>query len=543
MPILEVKNVRNLSNPIAKTVVIILMACASVSGQENVLFFVNPYTFNPSYAGVEGRPSFSLSYRRQWIDVEGSPRTGNLSFHLPLKKYVSVGASLVNDKRGLFNTTAVMVSGAYTVLLGDFKSMRFGISAGGGTSKLDLSEVDDAQDPALLNAGNSFLQGNAGISFHLKSFHGGITLPNLFEPSYISGNASTFNPLQNLVVHASNRFYWLRNKHMLEPHLLYRYRRGQPSQFEAVIVYHMNNVIWLGGSYKQGYGNSAFLGFHFNKALGVGYSYTFKTASGNELNSPSHEIQLTLLLGQKRKDIPFYSFVDTDKEKRLQHHKHQSASDIIAQNRKNKNKQITKEKPPMINENHQARLPEDVTQKQAKTKTQPSKNPVIKQPEDKTPATQKQPEKKPVVKEPVKKLGTMPHVHDTLHPAHEEEKERIARLAVHADNPAEHHGEDPNAHPHAERHEFVKRGGHSEELEIGDFVIAGVFRSKINAEHFAEGLKLHGFNTVDHGHLTEKNLWYVYLAHTDNLEAAKAERDKFRKMKIFRDAWLLTVHH
>jgi hypothetical protein len=80
-------------------------------------------------------------------------------------------------------------------------------------------------------------------------------------------------------------------------------------------------------------------------------------------------------------------------------------------------------------------------------------------------------------------------------------------------------------------------------MEIGDFVIAGVFRSKVNAEHFAAGLKQHGFNTADHGHLTEKNLWYVYLAHTDNLDKAKAERDKFRKMKIFRDAWLLTVHH
>jgi hypothetical protein len=73
-------------------------------------------------------------------------------------------------------------------------------------------------------------------------------------------------------------------------------------------------------------------------------------------------------------------------------------------------------------------------------------------------------------------------------------------------------------------------------------VVAGVFRSKVNAEHFADGLKQHGFK-ADHGHLTLKNLWYVYIAQTDNIEAAKAERDKARKLLMFRDAWLLTVHH
>jgi hypothetical protein len=48
---------------------------------------------------------------------------------------------------------------------------------------------------------------------------------------------------------------------------------------------------------------------------------------------------------------------------------------------------------------------------------------------------------------------------------------------------------------------------------------------------------------ADYGHLTEKNLWYVYLIQTTDINAARAERDRLRKMKLFRDAWLLTVHH
>lgn len=508
------------------------------------MFFVNPYAFNPSYAGVEGRPSFYLTYRRQWVNVEGSPQVGTLSFHTPMKKFMSMGASIINDKRGLFNTTSGLVSGAYTVTLGDFKSLRFGLSAGAGVSSIDLSSVDDTNDPALANGTNSFLQGNAGISLHIKSFHGGIALPAIFERPYISGGTSSFKPTQSVVLHASNRFYWYKNKHMLEPHVIYRLNSVIPSQLEAALVYHVNNVLWAGASYKQHMGSSAFAGFHFNKVFGIGYGYTFKMASGSDLNSPSHELQLTLLLGARRKDIPFYSFVDTDKEKRLQHHKYTSASEAIAHNKSNK-PPVKEEHAPVKEQNHQARLPETV----AKTPVEPARKPA-EQPV-KTEATPvKTPEKKPeVVKQtqtqaqtPKPKLGEMPHKHDTLHPAHQEEREKIARLETHAANPTEQHDEHVDFHPHAERHEFVKRGNHVEELEIGDYVVAGVFRSKINAEHFSQGLNGHGFKT-DHGHLTEKNLWYVYLAHTDNIEKAKAERDKYRKMKIFRDAWLLTVHH
>jgi hypothetical protein len=118
----------------------------------------------------------------------------------------------------------------------------------------------------------------------------------------------------------------------------------------------------------------------------------------------------------------------------------------------------------------------------------------------------------------------------------------LQRLEAHAENPTEHHGDDPSIHPHAERHEFVKRGGHNEELEIGDYVIGGVFRSSANAKHFAEGINKMGFK-AEYGHLTEKNLWYVYLMQTDDINAARAERDRVRKMKLFRDAWLLTVQH
>jgi type IX secretion system PorP/SprF family membrane protein len=533
-------------------VLFFIIQAITAHGQDNgnyAQFFVNPYTFNPSYAGVEGRPAFYLSYRRQWINVDGSPQIGNLTFHTPLQKF-SVGANINNDKRGLFNTTSVLISGAYTIPLGDFKSMRFGLSAGGGFNMLDRSKVTDTQDPALTNGGNnSYMIGNAGVSFHIKSFHGGISLPAIFQPGYAPGSTSTLKPLQTVLIHASNRFYWAKNKHILEPHVIYRYNIAFPSQLEMALVYHVNNIAWIGGSYKQFFGSSAFLGFHFNKALGIGYSYSFNNQRVNALSSPSHEVQLTLLLGEKRRDIPFYSFIDTEKEKKIKHPKSPSASTVIAQNRNNKTPVTEKpsmDKPTLdkpVEQNHQARLPDAISKKNQPIK---KKEPVVDKPVEKKTVTQEPVKPLPVKQEPVKlsakTLGQMPHVHDTLHPMHAEEKEKIARLELHAEDPTAEHNDAPGTHPHGERHEYVKRGNHTSELPIGDFVVAGVFRSEINAKHFADGLIQHGFK-ANFGHLTEKNLWYVHIAHTDNIEAARAARDKYRKMILFRDSWLLTVHH
>jgi hypothetical protein len=47
---------------------------------------------------------------------------------------------------------------------------------------------------------------------------------------------------------------------------------------------------------------------------------------------------------------------------------------------------------------------------------------------------------------------------------------------------------------------------------------------------------------ADYGHLTVKNLWYVYIVKTSDINEARAARDKYRQMKIFKDAWLLTTH-
>ena len=295
-------------------------------------FFFNPYSLNPSFAGIDGHSVLSVAYRKQWSGIEGGPEIYNFSFHTPLKAGLNLGMNAANDKRGILSNTGMLVTLGYSVPLGEGKYLRFGLSGGGSWNTIDLTKVNPAtiaSDPALINLlnQNASIIGNAGASLHLKSFHAGFTIPNLFAPSYVSEDAFTITevkPLQAFVVHASNRFYFADNKHVFEPYVVYRHNENLPDQLEAAAVVHLNHIIWVGGSWKQEFGISALGGIKLNNKFAIGGSYTLKNTGVNELSFPTYEIHLSLLGGPSKSNdksnakhtAPFYSFVHTELPKK-----------------------------------------------------------------------------------------------------------------------------------------------------------------------------------------------------------------------------------
>jgi hypothetical protein len=286
-------------------------------------------------------------------------------------------------------------------------------------------------------------------------------------------------------------------------------------------------VIWFGGSFKQDFGASFLGGLKVNEVLAIGGSYSLKQSGINELNSPTYEIQLSYLAGKKKKNAEVYSFVSTVKEKERKT-QHKSASEAIAEKRKQQELEKKKQEETLAKQKKEEEQARELASKEEEKKRAEAL--ALQQ------AAEKNHDGGPRLKADVLALD-LP-LYDT---AHHQEQDRISRLTEHAGDPDELHGQTDAAHPNAERHEFVKRGSHQEELALGEYVIAGVFKSDANAKHFSEGLVKMGF-TADYGHLTERNLWYVYIVQSNDINVARTERDKYRQMKIFKDAWLLTVH-
>lgn len=491
-------------------------------------FYLNPYLYNPSYVGIDGQSALSLTYKKQWMTVQGAPTIANFTLQTPLSPRAGFGLSITNDARGLLNNSSVLLTFGYNVALAKNAFIRFGISGGGAWNTLDMAKMESLNnDPALANIleNNASLSGNAGISLHVKTFQLGASMPSILSPSYLSQedfSITEIKPFQSIIVNASNRFYFGEDKHIFEPYALYRINADLPPQFEVAGVLHLNHVIWLGGSYKQDFGISALGGLKLKNSLAIGASYSLQNSGVNELNSPSFEVSLNVLLGKRKKDAPLYSFVNTVKEKEKKPLR-KSASELIAEKRKVEEEARKKQ----LDEQARIRKEEEEAQKRVDELARKSREEEAARAREEEAVLARQAEEARA----------------------KEAQEALAREAQLAKNTAD----TPVVKPAetqttvapppviaAERHETFKRGGHPKELGAGDYIIAGVFSSEANATRYTNGLKQLGY-PADNGFLTQKQLWYVYIYRSRDINDAKVQRDKHRKLRMFKDAWLLTI--
>jgi len=492
------------------TILLIALACCAVNAQNYsnfTQFFVNPSSVNPSYVGVDGYNSIFLGYRRQWLGLQGGPSLGYVSLQSPLSNKLAFGGTLVNDTKGLLSASSANFSAAYSIDVGTGKSVRFGLSLGANWNKVDVQKLNFVTqgDPMLSELmSNSFQPlGSAGVSYHGKSFHGGISIPNIFAPSYLSADAVNFSkvaPFTQIIINASNRFYFDNHKSVVEPYVLYRLNSSLPSQFEVATIVHLKNKLWFGGSYKQNFGISAMAGIHMNKLATLGYSYTFKNVGTNNISFASHEIQLAFLFGKRQKNTMMYSFVDTEIEK-----KKKTPAQLAAEKKQR--------------------------EEEAKKAALAKKEQEVK----KTPEPVKQ---KPVNTDSIANAQRLAEEEDRKQREHEAELNAL--MDAHLKDSVAHIKVGPP--PAVERHEFVKKGNHEKDMDYSNYVIVGAFRAEANARNYDEQLVRLGFPEAHYGFVSVRNLWYVYIASSTNVESAKSIRDKYRQSTIFKDAWLLTVH-
>ena len=94
------------------TILIVTLSSVSIIGQDIPIFthyYANPYIYNPAYAGIEGRPTVSLTHRQQWIGIEDAPITSNLTFHMPVVGGFSMGLNVTQDKFGIFKSSGALL--------------------------------------------------------------------------------------------------------------------------------------------------------------------------------------------------------------------------------------------------------------------------------------------------------------------------------------------------------------------------------------------------------------------------------------------------
>jgi len=455
-------------------------------------FFINPYRINASYAGIEGRPVIYLAHRQQWIGIEGAPVTTTLSFHTPLSLGLNIGADFYNDSRGILNTNSFLITAGYTIAFSQKDFLRFGLSGGLGFRNIDLSQVDNRSDPALLNVveNNLYINGNFGVSFQTGYLIMGVSLPNLFEPNL--NNTSTFEngtlaPLNEVIANASYRFYFGLDDYAFEPHVLYRFNDVFPDQFEIAGIFHLKNVVWIGASFRQDYNRSvaedekfknqdygvyAHGGIKIKNRMLFGYSYGLGIQSIPGIGKSTHEFNLSLQFGRERRSRRktqnvYLSFIDAE------------------------------------------RIYWEIEPRVEKVKVE-------------------KPEEEEVV-EPTEEIVIAPVVVpiDETESAHDNPRLALKREL------------DANIVSDI-RTETLEAGDHPLELVRGNYIIVNEFEEQNIAEAYVERINNEG-ERAGYGFVSRRNAWMVYVYKSDSKIGLRRQVAKKRNNPVFSEAWILTI--
>ena len=159
------------------TLTVALAAITSVSFAQQdpqfTQFMHSKLIYNPGYAGTSEAICANVLYRQQWVNFPGAPKTGLVSFDMPIGQLpIAVGLNVMSDQIGFEKTLFARVALAYNRHIG---AGVLGVGADFGILQKQFNgswitpDGPQAYDPTIpnhtsLNPGSSQFETNAGLN-------------------------------------------------------------------------------------------------------------------------------------------------------------------------------------------------------------------------------------------------------------------------------------------------------------------------------------------------------------------------------------------
>ena len=560
-----------LSASMRKIHLLILVLCSFPGfAQQPIVFnqfYMNPYLYNPAYAGVEGHSVFYGLYQQQWSGINGAPTTMHGSFHAPLPGGIGIGFSGYNiEQGGLLSTTAGKASVSYLLTLDLKHNIRFGLSVGGGSQMLDYGDIDDPFDPAFANIADNSAFGLAdfGLTYHAGHFNFGFSIPNLLSyDKFIDNDSSNpirIKPLDNLMLQTYFRGH-LSDNIAIEPHLVYRYNNYGTSQLEGTLLLHLFHVIWVSGTYREDMNIVGTAGVKLKGRFGLGYSY--ETGNLNIMNDlgPSHEIHLGIHLGKRKPHAKHTSsFINSKRPEKEE--KEEEVDTVVIKKIDTviieRTDTIALDKPWVLDNTRGEVLKttENGDQKKAIVVQHTSQDGTIEEAITWVPAD----ESWEMIGDQTKEIRTNPEGNTEIGVQYVKtnkegqsdslviweptmSKEAIDSIIDKATTKPEIEEQPiekviPEVEEIIPEVEEVVKGNHLLELPEGVYLIAGVFEIYENANKFSDQLFLEGYHEALVGFVSEKGYYYVVIYRSDNLTQVKSKLLRENKKKDMDEIWI-----
>lgn len=265
-------------------------------------------SINPAYAGSNFSPCLTGIYRNQWIGLEGSPETQQLSYDMSLNNdRVGIGANLYRNAVGI--TEYITFDGIY--------AYRFPVGngfLGVGVQASIRNFTNDYSDPRLVStlptAGDvSIPQGQLskfvpdfgfGVYYNTEKFYFGASLPRLLN------NEIDLNDVDPEIGTEAQHAYLmagykidLRENLQLLPQALVKYADNSPLDIDFNLSLLFNDKYTIGGTYRFGGDDESFgesidvlVGAQFTSNIFAGLSWDFTLSDIKQATDGTLEIAL-----------------------------------------------------------------------------------------------------------------------------------------------------------------------------------------------------------------------------------------------------------
>ena len=282
-------------------------------------YYFNELVINPAFAGSHVQLSLNSTYRNQWVNFPGAPRTLSFSGHTSLNNgKVGVGLLINNDKIGSYSNQNIYAFYAYKIHFNK-GTLSMGLQGGFNILGADFSKLDlqNPGDVSFISMTSYKPNVGAGLYYHRSNFFVGFSVP------FIINNSVSTN-LENAIAQISEaRYYFLRGGAIfplnaeksvkINPSILVRAQEGQPLSFDFNAGFIFYDVINPGVSYRSGDALISFIDFKLSEKFHFAYSYDFTSSGIRSYSNGSHEflINYRAKITKSQKGLPcpsYYSY-------------------------------------------------------------------------------------------------------------------------------------------------------------------------------------------------------------------------------------------
>lgn len=275
------------------------------------LYALNPYAYNPAYAGMESSLVATGVYRQQWNGLAGAPTNRHFNVHAPLNM-VRSGVGLRIDQEALGAHTFFHAMAAYNYQLELGRQTLLSVGIGGGALQYTLNgnqlRAPDGiyNEPTIRHNDNLLPEGTvsataaaaeAGLVLRHQQLEVGLAMQPFFA-STLNVTATGQLRLQT-VPHYSFSAVWQTNlgeNLIVRPSALVKTDRVR-TQVEATAIFRWRENIFAGASFR-GIGTAVndavgiLAGTKLGEKMMLGYAFDVPLSALQSVQRGTHELLL-----------------------------------------------------------------------------------------------------------------------------------------------------------------------------------------------------------------------------------------------------------